>query len=77
MSVMVHLGEWPALVRWGGWAAALLAVVVTVLYGPFVAGFVFVGIAFALIAVLAILQAVHAYTDWRLDHPWSRRSTRA
>jgi hypothetical protein len=74
--MMTHLGEWPAVVRWGGWAAALFAVIATVLYGPIAAGFVFVGIAFALIALLMSVQVAHRYTGWRLEHPWFRHSKR-
>jgi hypothetical protein len=57
------------LINLGGWAAAIMAIIVTALYGPFVAGFVFVGIAFAIIASLLVAQAGHAINDWRLEHP--------
>jgi hypothetical protein len=65
--------------RLGAWAAGIVAVVLAVLYGPVIAGYVFVGAAFAIIAVLITMQAVRAIGDWRLDHPWKlhRRAKRA
>ena len=57
------------LIGVGGWAAAIMAIIVTMMWGPFVAGFVFVGIAFAIMAALLVAEAGHAISDWWLDHP--------
>jgi hypothetical protein len=53
--------------------AGLLGFVLTVLYGPVFAGYVFAGAAFAVILTLIAMEAVHAVDDWRLDHRWTFR----
>lgn len=63
----------------GAWGAAAVAVILSVLFSPVLAGYVFVAAAFAVIAVLMAMQLAQAISDWRLDHPWKfhRRTKRA
>jgi hypothetical protein len=55
--------------RLGGWVAAVVAIAVSVFFGPFVAAFLFVALAFGIIAVLMAATLTHSIDVWRLDHP--------
>ena len=67
------------LMKFGGWAAALVLAGLTVVYGPFVAACAAVGSAFVVMGVLMAMTAIHTIDDWRLDHPLTphRRRTHA
>lgn len=61
------------ILRFGGWGAGTVAVILAIVYNPVFAGYVFVGIAFTVMAVLMALSAGRSFSDWRLDHPWKLR----
>lgn len=65
-------------IRLTAFGAGLLAVVLAVVYGPVLTGYVFAGVALAVILTLMAMESVHAIEDWLLDHQWTlrRRSER-
>jgi hypothetical protein len=62
-------------VRWLLGGLAVVAVVLVVAFGPFLAGFIFAGGTLAFILVLMGMRMGRAVGDWRLDHPWRLRRT--
>jgi hypothetical protein len=65
----------PGIIQLGGWCAAAAAVVLSVLFGPVFAAYVFVAGSFVLIALVMGQQAARVIDDWRLNHPWKPHRT--
>lgn len=59
------------------WALAAAGITLTLLFGPFVAAFVFAGAGLAFVLVLMAIRVVRALDDWRLNHPRLLRRTHA
>ncbi|MBI4262801.1 MAG: hypothetical protein HY657_00350 [Acidobacteria bacterium] len=59
------------------WGFAVLALAAALAFGPLFAGYLFAGLAFAVITALMGLRIARAIDDWHLEHPLKFRRRRA
>ena len=59
--------------RLAAWGVGLLATALAVAFGPLIAGYVFAGVALALMVGLMGMAVGHGIGDWCLEHGWTYR----